>query len=118
MKTPLCLIALTVAFTLGCSPKAHTFRVTAATPDQRIDVVGTFEGKEYALSVDRKENHVPTYSAYFEPIATEDVGKEFHATVKNGEIAIDLPKPVVVDWLAPDKKVSTVYYTIEAARVK
>jgi hypothetical protein len=117
MKTPLCLIVFALAFTLGCSPKEQTFRVTAATPDQRIDVVGTFEGKEYALSVDRAQNHVPAYSAYFEPIATDDVGKEFHATVKGGEIA-DLPKPVVVDWLAPDKKVSTVYYTIEAARVK
>jgi len=104
--TTVALIATSA--TLGCSQKAQTFHVTSATPDAQVDVTGTFEGKEYALSVIRE--NVPLYIAYYEPIGTADVGKDFHAALENGRLRIDVPKP--------DGTVLTAHYAIESVRVK
>jgi hypothetical protein len=110
MKTLRALALLATLATIGCSQKAQTFHVTSATPDAPIDVTGTFEGKEYSLSVNRQ--NVPLYIAYYEPIGTADVGKDFHATLDNGkgDLLIDVPKP--------DGTRATVRYTIESARAK
>lgn len=53
------------------------FHVVAAYPDKDIDVVASYAGKEYGLSVDRGQQ--PLGVAYYEPIDVPDVGHDFDA---------------------------------------
>jgi len=103
------ILLLTVTALAGLTTGCHTparasqdFHVTAATPDQHIDVTGIYGNKEYALSVSRE--NVPMYVAYYEPIGTEDVGKDFHASLANGTFTLDVPGK------------GPVHYNVEAVR--
>lgn len=84
--------ALALTAVMGCAESAkNMLHVTSATPDAAVDVTGTLNGKEYALSVDRE--NVPPYIAYYEPIDVQDVGKDFPATLdqSSGEIVVQVP---------------------------
>src|SRR5690349_14517787 len=91
-KIVVVLMTVVAGVCLGCrstKPQPNVFHVKSVNPDAPIDVVGTLEGKEYSLSVNREK--VPLYVAYYEPIRTEDVGKDFHAETKDGSVFIDVP---------------------------
>lgn len=89
-KLMIALVLILAGGAFGCRSTQHNvFHVKAVNPDAPIDVIGTLEGKEYSLSVNRDK--VPLYVAYYEPIRTEDVGKEFHAEAKDGSLFIDVP---------------------------
>ncbi len=99
-------ISLLLVFALGChSGNAHVFHVKAVNSDSPVDVIGTFEGKEYLLSVNRA--NVPVYVAYYAPIRTEDVGKDFQAEVKDGSLFIDIPDKSRVRYDIQSVKEST-----------
>jgi hypothetical protein len=86
----------------GCKGHTNALHITSVNPDAHIDVTASFGDKEYALSVDRSA--VPLYVAYYEPIETGDVGKDFHATLSNGAFTVDVPGK------------GSVHYNVEAAR--
>jgi hypothetical protein len=72
---------------LGC--RSPVFHVKAVNPDASIDVIGTFDGKEYSLTVSRE--NAPLYVAHYEPIQTEDVGKDFPAEINGSSLFVDIP---------------------------
>lgn len=98
----LMFLVASLAGAVGCHSnqaqpaKVGVFHVKAVTPDAPIDLIGSLNGKEYSLSVNRK--NVPLYIAYYEPIGPEDVGKEFHAQVKDDSVFIDLPEKGTVRY--------------------
>ena len=89
----LCLFALLCA---GCrdvakNAPANVLHVTSVTPDGTPGVTGILNGKEYALTVDRKG--VPLYVAYYEPIDVADVSKDFPAQFEesSNELIVQVP---------------------------
>lgn len=88
------VVLLVVGFCVGCSHKQpkETLHVTGAQLCADVDLVATYEGKEYRLSADRKS--APLAAACYDPIRPEEVGKDYHATIDpmRGQILVDLPE--------------------------
>ena len=104
------LLAIAVLLLSACSHRiaeSPLFHVTAVTPCEDIEVVGVFQGNEYALHIDRESAHMPLYVACWERITTADVGKDFPATLGGDDtLVINVPS-----WGA-------VPYHIEFAKAK
>lgn len=108
MKTML-VIAATIALALtGCSRKpAPTFQVTEVHPCESVSVVGIYEGRELALSVDDKYFREGTVACPVE-MGAEDVGRMLPASFNEAAGTISLQTP---EWGRVD-------FVIEAARLR